>query len=1150
MRVRLFGGLAVERDGVEQALGSPKQRLVLAVLAVEAGRVVPIDRIVDLVWGDDAPRDPTTSLQAYVSNLRRVIGADAIVTQAPGYRLAVGHDAIDLVEVDEHIDAALAAQRAGAHERALALLDAALVASAAPPLPECADRPFGVALTARWHERRGAALEALVEAQLALGRHAEVAATLPAHLAQYPHRERLHGHLALAQYRCGRQVDALRTIDATRRALADDVGVSLSPELQALEARILDHDASLDLRPPDAGASDAVAAPVARSIAPAARRPSTPLYGRARELALLVAALDAARDGNGSPVVIEGEPGIGKTRLVQELVDAAAARGVAVGWGRCPESGASPPFWAANQIAEQLLANGVLDQALFGLIPQHHEGAQTAGPERFALQVTVAQGLRSASAPMLLVVDDVQWADAATLALLEFVAAELHSLRCLVVATCRPTSADAPRPLVECLGELARQRDAKHLRLDGLDLAASAEWLRDRPGTAVPERVVSMVHERSGGNPFYLRELVELLESEGRLHDGQAARTSATVPVAVQDVIRRRVSRLPADVQRLLSTASVVGRTFDVDVLADVASVDIVELLELLDVACTSGLVDAADVAGQFCFSHALVAEALVAELSAARLAAMHARVLDAIEQRRADDLEPYLAELAHHAFAALVTGTARKAHEYSVRAARLATAHVAHEDAVAHWRRALDALDAMRPSVPALRFEALVGLGRALLTLDAMEAGSDALVDAARVALAHGDTQGAGHALSFLNHANLWEANDYHQFRADVIETMEAVLAATPSDELATRTLLTGALSQQVQHVDRARGAVLADDAVALARLAGDPRNLVRTLGNLTFAHFTPQGVATRRVIAAELHELLERADLGDELWAYAAYMVGLDMRQHGDAIAAAALLGHASEAAERAGSITLLTQIDFTRAALDLSRGEFDLALARSAATGALYRRGRGYSADTIEGAAALQIEVERGNAAMVADLMAQMTGESFATHWPRYLAWVQAEAGDLDAARASLAQAEPMAHDYLWLPLTVLTAYAEIEVGDRTAVSRSYEELLPFAGMLLLGGTSSPVIDAIDTCLARGAALLGDHEAAGRHFAAAVERNAGAGALVWLARTSAWHGEWLLGRGDAAGADAAFSRAFALAAPLGLRRVEQIVAGARAR
>lgn len=1155
MRVRLFGGLAVERDGVEQPLGSPKQRLVLAVLAVEAGHVVSIDRIVDLVWGDDAPRDPTTSLQAYVSNLRRVLGADAIVTQAPGYRLAVGADAVDLSRVDAAIDAALAAQRGGDLEHALALLDEALATSARPPLPECADRPFGVALTARWAARRGVALESMAEAQLALGRHVEVAATLPAHLAEHPHRERLHAHLALALYRCGRQVDALRTIDALRRALADDVGVTLSAELQALEARILDHDASLDWHaaPTDAGPTRTapVTAPAAVHALPsAARRPDAPLYGRARELASLVASLDAAIDGRGSPVVVVGEPGIGKTRLVQELAEVAAARGVAIGWGRCPESGASPSFWAANQIAEQLLANGVLDAELFGLLPQHHEGAVTAGPQRFALQVTVAEGLRSARAPMLLVVDDLQWADPATLALLEFVAGELHALRCVVVATCRPTGAEAPRPLLECLGELARQRDAKHLVLDGLDLAASTAWLRDRPGAQVPGRVVSMVHERSGGNPFYLGELVELLESEGRLFDPRLDGSSAAVPVAVQDVVRRRVSRLPDSTQRVLSAASVVGRTFDADVLAAVADLDVVELLDQLDAACTSGLVGAGELPGQFCFSHALVAEALVAELSAPRLAAMHARVLGAKERLRADELDAHLAELAHHAFAALVTGTARKAYDYSARAARLAAAQVAHEDAVAHWRRALLALDALRPADPAARYDALVGLGSALLILDSLHDGSNALVDAARVALARDDVAGAARALARLNHANTWEANDYDEIRPELIVLLEEVLASMSSDEPATRALVTGALAHQLHHADEPRRKALADEAVAIARRSGDLRALVRTLGNRNFANFTSRDGAVRREVAAELLDLLATADLDEELWAYAAYMAAVTVRETGDAEQARRLVDQAAAAAERAGSITLLSQIRFTQAAFALSRGEFDDSLRLAAVGGELYRRGRGFSADTIEHSCALQIEVERGNAAPIAAMMAMTDGEAFAAQWPRYLAWVQAEAGELDAARASLAAAGPAPDDWLWTMVTEATALARLALGDVDGVRASYDELLPFSGTLTMSGTSAPIFDAADTCLARCAAVLGDHDTAERLFAAAIELNERAGAVVWLARTLAWFGEWCLGRGDHDRAEAAFARALAIAEPLGLGRVQQIVAAARAR
>jgi DNA-binding SARP family transcriptional activator/predicted negative regulator of RcsB-dependent stress response len=1184
MQVRLFGGLAVAVDGGPVALGSPKQRLVLAALAVEANHVMSVERLIDVVWGERAPNDPASSLQAYVSNLRRALEPDrdappqVLVTQAPGYRLVVGPADLDVARVDRLVADGLAAQRDGDHSAAIGLLEAALQQSEAAPVPELADRPIGVALHARWVAQRGAAIEALVDAQLALGRHAEVAATVPRRIEQHPHREHLRAQLALALYRDGRQVEALRSIDDTRRRLADDVGVSLSPELQTLEARILGHDPGLDLARPatspsarDAMPRDAIPRGVS-TVPSAAQRPATALYGRARELDALLGSLDAAFDGRGSSVVVSGEPGIGKSRLVQELVDAAVSRGFAIGWGRCPESGAAPSFFAANQIAAQLLESGVIDAGEFGLLPnnvgedvrpsdemERAGDAHRAGAQRFALQLTVAKALRAAYRPMLLVVDDVQWADAATLALVEFVASELSALRVLVVVIARPTGLESAQTLVECLGELARQRDSLHLRLAGLDSDAATAWMHALPGDAVPRRVIELVHDRSGGNPFYLEELVALLESEGRLRDPRLHRASNNwVPATVQDVIRRRVSRLPADVQKVLSVASVVGRTFDADVLGAVAEVEQIQLFDLLDVAGQSGLVGAADAPGRFSFSHALVAEALIAELSAPRLAAVHARVVDAIERLRADALEAHVAELAHHAYAAIAVGLARQAYDYSVRAARLATSSVAHEDAVVHWTRALQSLDAMRARDDAARadtarYDVLVGLGAAQLILDDVVAASKNLQQAARIAQRAGDHVAAARSMARLNHASLWEPNNYQDRDESVAELFEEVLANLPDVEHELRALVLGALATEIHHVDREGRVALTDEAIELARRVGDPHTLVRVLSNRNYAHHCPEGLAMRREVARELREVLAQHEVTDELWALGWYVIACTEREGGAAREARTLLARADEAAERSGSMTLLAQIRFSRATAEVSAGNLERSAQLAAAANEIYRRGRGFSADTIQAATTLHTTMELAGAAVVAEFMAAASGEAYAAQWLRLLAWTYVEAGNVDAARATLAAATaagPPTRDWTWLMTMVFTGVVQAAVDDRAGAAESYVELLPYAGRLAWTGTNSPVFDAVDTCLAVLAACISEHHAARRHFDDAIALNEQAGARMWHARALVLQGEWLLGQGEPEAAQASFEQARVVGDSYGSVQVAALVERAAAR
>ena len=371
--------------------------------------------------------------------------------------------------------------------------------------------------------------------------------------------------------------------------------------------------------------------------------PSGPLIGREEPLAVALEAAAAARAGAGRALVVSGEAGIGKTRLVEELAATLVADGVLVAWSRCPESAASAAFWPWTQIAEQLppVASGVsaLADALAGRFGPEAEGAgapvasaaiEIAG-EQLALRAAAVQALADVGRPLVLVIDDLQWADPASLRLVEHLAGEIGSLPVLLVATLRPFVApgaagapDAPNELLDALDELARRGGAVRVDLDGLAEGAVASWVEQRAQRSVDPAVAAFVHDRSGGNPFFVRELVDLLESEGRL-DAGAVTDGLAVPAAVQEVVRRRFGRLPPDTQQVLAVASVVGRRFGLDVVARVADRSIDATLDALDPALDAGLVDVDDGVGRFSFSHALVAETLASEPNAIRRSRLHA---------------------------------------------------------------------------------------------------------------------------------------------------------------------------------------------------------------------------------------------------------------------------------------------------------------------------------------------------------------------------------------------------------------------------------------------------------------------------------------------------------------------------------------------
>lgn len=357
MRVCVLGPLEVVDDGGAVLLGGPKERRLLAALALQPGQVVAESRLVDVLWGDYPPRTATKTLQNYVLRLRKALssgsGGLSIVTVPPGYALRGAPEAFDSLDAAGRIARAREAASAGDHRRAAELLEGALGCWRGPSLVEFAGEPFALAEAARLDELRQAALDERIDAELAVGRHGACVAELEALLAENPLRERRWGQLMVALYRSSRQADALRAYQAARSRLGDELGIEPSPSLRRLESDVLAQAASLDYRPAIA-AEAAVGDGAGAGAAPwtgdepepaAVAAPDRPLVGRAAELARLDAELAAASAGQGRAVLISGEAGIGKSRLAEAVAHSARAGGQVTGWGGSVEGGGTPAYW-------------------------------------------------------------------------------------------------------------------------------------------------------------------------------------------------------------------------------------------------------------------------------------------------------------------------------------------------------------------------------------------------------------------------------------------------------------------------------------------------------------------------------------------------------------------------------------------------------------------------------------------------------------------------------------------------------------------------------------------------------------------------------------------------------------------------------------
>ncbi|MDP1806950.1 MAG: AAA family ATPase, partial [Acidimicrobiales bacterium] len=362
-------------------------------------------------------------------------------------------------------------------------------------------------------------------------------------------------------------------------------------------------------------------------------------------------ALARSQEQSGGFVLVAGEPGIGKTRLVHEAVSAAAARGRMVAWGRCEEGDGAPPFWPWVQVMRALLehpdtgavraALGAHGAELAQLVPEVAGVVGDLGPPkpldpagaRYRFFEAVGGFLEklATSGALALVIDDLQWADPPSLELTVHLARRVPTLNALLIATYRDVDPAPDGRLTETLAALGRLPGRLNVRLGGLNRDEVAQFMAHEAGGEAPAGVVDVVWARAAGNPFFVGELTRLLVAEKRL---TADAAGAAVPWAVRQVVERRLARLPDETQRLLTVAAVTGLDFDLRVVAAAAGVSLDTALDLIDLAVAAGVVAEQPAAAErFVFAHALVQETVYAEASRLRRARLHGQVAEALEQ-------------------------------------------------------------------------------------------------------------------------------------------------------------------------------------------------------------------------------------------------------------------------------------------------------------------------------------------------------------------------------------------------------------------------------------------------------------------------------------------------------------------------------------
>ncbi|MCK8614176.1 BTAD domain-containing putative transcriptional regulator [Gordonia sp. C13] len=648
----VLGGLGAQIGSDPVELGTRKQRATLAQLVLAEGAPLRADRLIEGIWGDSPPDRAEVSLQSYISGLRKALEPDrkprspstVLLTHGTGYSLPTTPDQVDLRRLTADLTSARTLMQQGDTAAAAPLLQKVLDAYR-PILPEFEGLAFRDEAADHLDRMLGAAREMSFEARMAAGDHHLLVTELDGAVERSPLDEGLWVLLATALYRLGRQSDALGAIANARRILADEIGVDPGPRLRELERDILDHAPHLDAPPtPRESLTVATTLPstgrVEATETPPDREPfedAPTLVGRTDELAALHRAVLASMTGHGGVVVVEGEPGAGKTALIDEAGRrAAGAADLRVLWGRCVDDPAAPSMWPWVQILGTVLPQldpadreRLLDSSLgrmvtegVNVIPPPRQMPDAAARFQFYDQAADLLDGVAETSKLIIVLDDLQWADGASLELF----AHMASRRTPGVTFFASLRSPTHRPVVaSTLATLARLPEHRRLHVGPLRGDDISELIRRETQQWPEVATVSSIERRTGGNAFFVRELARILADQGSI-------AGNAVPSGVRDVVRQRLLGLSPETTELLDIAALIGTRVDLVLLATAAGRPVDEALDTLEPASAAGVIDLGpDDPFGFGFSHDIIREAIADGVPSRRARRIHLAIADAL---------------------------------------------------------------------------------------------------------------------------------------------------------------------------------------------------------------------------------------------------------------------------------------------------------------------------------------------------------------------------------------------------------------------------------------------------------------------------------------------------------------------------------------
>jgi DNA-binding NarL/FixJ family response regulator len=882
----------------------------------------------------------------------------------------------------------------------------------------------------------------------------------------------------------------------------------------------------------------------------------TALVGRALEIQQLVTAFASACTGQGGVVLLTGEPGIGKTRLVEEVAVQAGQQGALVLWGRCHEGGSAPAFWPWVQLLRAfqrthdvtaLLVDTPDDAAhLARLLPELSARLPTTATRpadeeqaRFYLFNSVTTLLLRAAQvqPLLLILDDLQWADVPSLLLLQFLANEVCQSALLLLGAYREGEVDRDHPLTKTLAAMSRVRGVRIIPLRGLTTTAVATLLTAITGQPPAASLVTTVLNKTGGNPFFLTEIAHhLLQREPIIASDPHAKLLPTV----RGAIRQRLNRLSPACNRLLSLAAVIGREFTLTRLARLGdpatalNTNLAQerLLMALDEAMQAQLIQpfaaSGAATGRYRFLHDLVRETIYTELPTAERLRLHQQVGELLEQLHVADPDVHLAELAYHFWQAAPLGVVDKALTYTVHAAERSLRALAYEEAGRTYEQALTLLTMQEAVDPTQHAALLLALGHAQTRSGESAQARQTFDRATALARQTGNSeQLAQAALGFAGDVVRPGVSD-----EQVINHLEEALTQLVGTVPTLRVRLLARLAMEYRYsARRARGDALSRQALDQARQLDAPTlqqdegraALVYALNARHFAILAPDTLEERMTISLELVELATARGDRELLLQSLPWRVA-DLLTMGQIQAADEAIAQANALAATLRQPLYLWYAHVFSALRALMQGDWAAGERLAEAAYQSGQRVQPGGATVYLAAQQFMIRWEQGRlaemAAIFTDLAARFPAMPVLRAFRALAHW---HAGDQAAAQAELTQlcanrAAALIWDQLWLGGVATLAELTILLGDRTQAALLYELLLPYAERNVMVGVPN-CLGAVAAYLGSLAALLGQREAAIEHFTKGLALNQQLALQPFLARTQVRYAAFLLQQGTAA-------------------------------